>query len=375
MKIAVLGAGQMGTAAVYDLARADGVSEVLVCDMDLARAQDVAARFGDGKATSLKRDLSDVGAVTAALQGCRSALASASYRLNEGLTRAAIAAGCHLVDLGGNNDVVRAQFDLSEQAAAAGVGIIPDCGLAPGMVSVLAMRVLEQLPDAEAVRLRVGGLPLEPQEPWNYQVVFSVEGLINEYLEPAAVLRDGEVVEVPSLAELEELTFPEPFGRLEAFTTSGGASTLPWTLKGRVRDLDYKTIRYPGHGERMAAVFALGLAGEEPRTVNGVAVQPRKVLEAMIAETLGGDGPDCVLTLVEAEGPSGTVGLRLIDRLDPETGLTAMMRCTAFPAAVIVHMLATGAIEQRGTLHQENVVPPASFIDALRARGLDVAEV
>jgi lysine 6-dehydrogenase len=375
MKIAVLGAGQMGTAAVYDLARADGVTSVLVCDMDLDRAEHIAANYGAGKATALQLDLSDVDAVTEALRGCSSALAAASYRLNEGLTRACIAAGTHLCDLGGNNDVVRAQFDLSAQAEAAGVGIVPDCGLAPGMVSVLAMRVLELMPDAETVRLRVGGLPLEPEPPWNYQVVFSVEGLINEYLEPAAVLRDGQIVEVPSLAELEELDFPEPFGRLEAFTTSGGASTLPWTLKGRVRNLDYKTIRYPGHGERMAAVFALGLAGEEPRTVDGVVVKPRRLLERLIDEVLGGDGPDCVLTLVEAEGPSGKVGLRLIDRLDPETGLTAMMRCTAFPAAVTVHMLATGAIEQRGTLHQEDVVPPAPYIDALRARGLDLVQL
>jgi len=371
MNIAVLGAGGMGRAAVYDLVRAKGVHDVIVIDRDRDRVEDVARTCG-GRTIPMAFDLTDRRALLQALEGCDAVLGAASYRLNLLLSRVCIRAGAHFCDLGGNTDVVHAQFALSDEARAAGVAIIPDCGLAPGLVSVLTARALELLPDAASVRIRVGGLPQKPVPPWNYQVVFSPEGLINEYSQPTVALRDGEVVEVPTLGDLESLSFPPPFEQLEAFHTSGGASTLPWTLKGRVRDLDYKTIRYPGHRDLVAALFALGFADDGPVPVDGAPVRPRRVLERQIAEHLAGSGPDCVLLLVEARGPSGSVAFRLVDREDPDTGLTAMMRCTAFPAAVVAWLLASGAVQERGTLHQELVLPPGPFVAALRRRGLAI---
>lgn len=365
----------MGRAATWALARAPEVDEVRVADLEPGRAREVAAVYGAGRAVPLSLDLSDEEAVARSLEGCDAALAAASYRLNLELTRACIRAGVHLCDLGGNHTVVQAQFALSAEARAAGVSIVPDCGLAPGMASVLAARAIEILPDATSVRLRVGGLPQRPVPPWNYRLVFSAEGLVNEYLEPTFGLKDGEVVELPTLGDLEAISFPAPYERLEAFNTSGGASTLPWTLRGRIRDLDYKTVRYPGHRDHVAALFALGLAEDGPVAVDGASVRPRRVLERLLSDRLSGGGPDCVLLLVEARGPSGSVAFRLVDREDPVTGLTAMMRCTAFPAATVTWMLASGAIAERGVLHQELAVPARRFVASLESQGLAIEEI
>jgi lysine 6-dehydrogenase len=374
MRFAVLGAGMMGRAAVHDLARAEGVEEVRLFDVDAERAERVARIHGAGKTVPATLDASDGEALERAIDGCDAALGAISYRFNAELSRRCIRRGVHFCDLGGHNGIVQEQYGLSEEAARADVAIVPDCGLAPGLVSILTARCLELMPNADSIRMRVGGLPQEPVGPFGYQIVFSVEGLINEYKEPTFVLRDGEVVEVPTLGELEQLSFPPPFERLEAFNTSGGASTLPWTMREQVRNLDYKTIRYPGHRDLVAALFALGLAQEEPRTVDGVAVRPRRLLEAMLNESLASEAPDCILCLVEATGPDGRVAFRLVDRHDPSTGLSAMMRCTAFPAAIVAHMLASGVVRGRGTLHQEHAIPAGPFVEALRARGLDLVQ-
>src|ERR1044072_7174306 len=131
------------------------------------------------------------------------------------------------------------------------------------MVSVLAMHGAREVDQLDEIHIRVGGLPQNPRPPLDYQIVFSVEGLINEYVERARVIREGQLVEVESLTELETLDFPDPYGRMEAFQTSGGTSTLPETFAGRVKELDYKTIRYPGHCARFRLLLALRLATSE----------------------------------------------------------------------------------------------------------------
>jgi lysine 6-dehydrogenase len=152
--------------------------------------------------------------------------------------------------LGGNNYIVDAQLALDEAAKKANINIVPDCGLAPGMVSVLAMHGANRFDETEEIHIRVGGLPQTPKPPLDYQLVFSVEGLINEYIESARVIRDGKIIEVNSMTELETLAF-DGFSALEAFQTSGGTSTLPDTFCGKVKELDYKTIRYAGHCQKI----------------------------------------------------------------------------------------------------------------------------
>jgi lysine 6-dehydrogenase len=379
MKVALVGAGLQGTAIAHDLARQPGVERVIVADLDRARAERLAAQDPSGRTEGRALDATVTSATRALAEEVDVLVSATYYGFNLGLARAAIAGRAHFCDLGGNNDVVDSELALDSEARAAGVTLVPDCGLAPGMATVLGALALARHPAPEALHLRVGGLPVRPKPPLDYKLVFAAEGLINEYIEPARVLRDGEIHEVESLTEVERVTFPN-FGPLEAFHTSGGSSTLPRTYHGRIRTLDYKTIRYPGHCERMRFLKDLGLMGIEPvRTWgHGLAVSPRELLEALLTERLTDPDDDVVLVRVEAGGRQGGRWVRhvfeLIDHANPETRHTAMMRTTGYPAAIIAGMLGRGEITERGAVVQELAVPGEAFLAELRARGLAVVE-
>lgn len=372
MRMLVLGAGRMGLGAVHDLVSQSDVTAVTVADVDESKAQAIALRY-PSKVTARSIDCSDHAAVVALMRGHASAISCVNYWLNERLARAAIEAGTNFCDLGGNNDVVDAELALDAEAKAAGVNIIPDCGLAPGMVAVLVAHAASQFTSLDEIHIRVGGLPLDPKPPLDYQLVFSVEGLINEYIEPARIIRDGKITTVESMTEIEALDFPEPFGRMEAFQTSGGTSTLPETFLGKVRELDYKTIRYPGHCEKFKTMIDLGLCSSDVLPVAGVSVAPRKVLGELLVRNLPHDGPDVVLVRVEVSGDGGKrVRYDIIDRYDEETGLSAMMRTTAFPASIVALMMARGQTTSKGALPQEGCIPAGAFMDELAKRKIDV---
>jgi lysine 6-dehydrogenase len=385
MRALVLGAGRMGRVAAWDLARQPGVTLVTMVDRDpapLAAAErEVASSLPkgpgarpDAKLETERYDLDDARGLSRLMTGFDVVLSSADYRFNEQLTRAAIDARVHLCDLGGNLFVVERQLSLSAQAEQAGITVVPDCGLAPGMACLLAAWGVERLDRAESVRIRVGGLPAHPKPPLNYKLVFSVRGLTNEYLEPADVLRNGERLRVPSLTEPEPLEFPPPFGTLEAFNTSGGVSTLPRTLGNRIENIDYKTIRYPGHMAAFAGMAAIGLLDETP--VDGVV--PRAFAEKLIERTLDDDDTDVVLVRVSIDGERGGRPARLVleitDHHDQKTGHSAMARTTAYPAAAVAYMLGAGAVTKRGVHPGELAVPLDSFVAAVRARGIEIAE-
>jgi lysine 6-dehydrogenase len=379
MKILVLGAGRMGLGAAYDLAHnSPDVRAVTVADIDAGRARAVKATVGSDKLSAAQIDVNDHAQVVALMRGHDAVVSCVTYFHNLQLARAAIEARAHFCDLGGNNSVVASELALDAEARAAGVNIIPDCGLAPGMVSVLAMHGAARFDELEAIHIRVGGLPQVPRPPLNYQIVFSVEGLLNEYVERARVIRGGQIVEVESLTEVESLSFPAPFERMEAFQTSGGTSTLPDTFHGRLRELDYKTIRYPGHCEQFKLLVELGLAAGEEIDLDGTRVRPRRLLAELLARHLPADEPDVVLVRLAFHGRAAGRDLRLrydiIDRFDERTGLSAMMRTTAFPASIIAQMMARGETTAHGARPQEIVVPPDKFVAALAARGIHISE-
>src|SRR3954462_5261283 len=277
IKTLVLGSGRMGLGAAYDLAHNSDVEAVTLADIDIERARAVAETIKSERVTPAQVDVADSQQVIELMRGHDAAISCVVYHHNLRLARAAIEARVNFCDLGGNNSVVADELALDEEARAAGINIIPDCGLAPGMVSVLVAHGADRFEQLDAVHIRVGGLPQNPQPPLNYQIVFSVEGLINEYVERARVIRGGQIVEVDSLTEIESLEFPAPFGKMEAFQTSGGTSTLPENFIGRVQEVDYKTIRYPGHCEQFKLLVELGLASSKEVEVDGVRVSPRRV--------------------------------------------------------------------------------------------------
>jgi lysine 6-dehydrogenase len=380
MKILVIGAGRMGLGAAFDLAHATGVRAVTVADLDLSRASAVVETIGSPKLLAAQIDVTDSGGVVQLMRGHDAAISCVVYHHNLNLARAAIEAQVSFCDLGGNNSVVDAELALDEEARAANINIIPDCGLAPGMVSVLVAHGAARFASLEEVHIRVGGLPQMPRPPLDYQIVFSVEGLINEYVERARVIRSGRILEVDSMTEIEQLEFPAPFGQMEAFQTSGGTSTLPESFLGRVRELDYKTIRYPGHCEKFKLLIDLGLASSTSGIeVDGLTITPRRVLSEMLLRHLPADEPDVVLIRVEfrgrlKNGPQSSLRYDIIDRFDERTGLSAMMRTTAFPASIIAQMMARGEITQKGAIPQERCVPPELFVSALAAREIRINE-
>jgi lysine 6-dehydrogenase len=379
MQLAVLGCGMMGTAAVYDLTQNLSITKIIAADIDMEKAVELKRRFGGDRITPVAIDVNDIGDVREKLAGSKAILGAIHYKHNYDLSRMAIDIGAHFCDLGGNIWVVDKQMSLDEEAKRADVSIIPDCGLAPGMVAVVVAHGVQRFDSLKDIHIRVGGLPQNPKPPLDYALVFSIEGLINEYVEPARVIRNGELVEVPPLTEIEELSFPAPFEKLEAFITSGGTSTLVSTYLGKIENLDYKTIRYPGHCSKVKTLSDLGYFSSEQIDVCGQKLSPREFSGTVLTNALRDGDRDCVLVQVELIGKVGgrsrRLTYRLIDYFDNQTRLTAMMRTTAFPAAIVSQMQADGTITARGTVPQELAVPPEQFLEELAKRNIKYEEI
>ena len=377
MKILILGAGRMGLGAAWDLAHNSRVDQITVADVDDARLAELKAKVGTSRLTVQRANVEEREGTLALMKGHDAIISCVVYRHNVELAKLAIAAGANFCDLGGNNDVVAAELALDSDAKRAGVNVIPDCGLAPGMVSILVMHAMARFDAVEEVHIRVGGLPQTPRPPLDYQLVFSVEGLINEYIEPAQVIREGTIITIPSMTEVESLSFPS-FPPLEAFQTSGGTSTLPETLYGKVRELDYKTIRYQGHCEKFKTMIDLGLCSSTPLRVDGAQIPPRRLFGELLMKNLPADEPDLVLIRVEVVGTKGAKrnALRydIVDRYDDKTGLSAMMRTTAFPASIVAQMMAGGQTTAKGALPQERCIPIQPFVDELARRDIRIVE-
>lgn len=374
MKITVIGAGSMGRAAARDLVESKDVEQVQLLESREAILKEGAAFAGDVIANVC--DASDYEALKNRLEGYDVALSCVPYNHNLNVLAACLAAKCSMVDLGGNNDVVDAQYALSEKAKEAGITVIPDAGLAPGMVGIWAMAGADELDECEYVNIYCGGLPVEPKPPLNYMRVFSINGLINEYIEPCRIVEDGEVKTVPGMSGVEIVNFDPPFEEMEAFYTSGGTSTLINTLGPRVVDLEYKTLRYPGHIQHFQTLHDLGLTRAATVNINGINVSPRKLLEKLLKATLPGVGDDLILMRVDCEGELDEkrtlIRYDLLDYADSKSGMSAMMRCTALPAAAIARMIGNGTITLRGTQPQELVVPPEELMKQLLERGVKI---
>lgn len=374
MKLAVLGAGKMGRAIALDFCRQPDVKKVTLLEGNPKILKEAAGFIKNSKLKAIRADLSSPPQLARPTKG-HSALASAlPYFLNLDAARVAVQNRAHFVDLGGNDTVVAAQRELDSSAKKAGIAIIPEVGLAPGLASILAYGGMKQFDTVDEIHMRVGGLPLHPKPPFNYQEVFSLEGLINEYVEPAKILKDGRLAAAESMGGLEEIHFPEPFGKMEAFYTSGGAAALPEMLKGKVKELDYKTIRYPGHAEKIRAGIEMGFASQKEIVIGKVKVKPRAVWIKLLSELLPKNGPDVILLRVWLEGFKAERKMRLIYELveKADSKFTAMMKATAFPASIITLLLARGEISQTGALRQEEAVPLKKFVAELEARGLRI---
>ena len=377
MNVLVIGAGMMGQALAYDLAHSTGVDLVIIADIDAQRANKAASWIGKNVA-SRRLDVHSHNDLIRLMREVDVVTGATSYTHNLLLTKAALEAKVHFCDLGGNMDVVYNQMALNEDAIKANVCILPNCGLAPGLACILGAGGAKKFSSVKEIHLRVGGLPQHPVPPLNYQLVFSAEGLINEYLEPAELIRNGKIQNVESMIDLEEIIFPPPFGTLEAFNTSGGVSTLPRMFEGKIRDLDYKTIRYKGHCEKFKMLLDLGFASSEPVMVGTSIRTTREFFEELLRRKLPSNNPDLVVMRVSItgllEGRERTINYDMIDYHDAKSNITSMMRTTAFPTSIIAQFIVKGDITARGVMPPEQCVPLEPLIAELRKRNINIHE-
>ncbi len=380
MDMLVLGAGLQGCACAYDLLRNPAVGKVTLADLRTESLPAWLTEAGKGRLAPLRLDVTDHPAVLHAMRGHAAVMSAIPYYFNGDMARLAVEAGCHFSDLGGNTEIVFEQKKLHQTAQAKGLSVIPDCGLAPGMVNILAAEGIRRLDRTERVKIYVGGLPQHPEPPLNYQIVYSLEGALDYYTTPSWVLRGGKPTQVDALSELEEVEFPEPVGRLEAFHTGGGISTLPFAYQGKIDVMEYKTLRYPGHVSIMRPIRELGLLDSKPVEVKGQPVVPRDLFIAAVSPRLHKPkGKDLVALQVQVTGKKGgkphAVTFRLIDYYDGEHGISAMMRTTGYSLSITGQMQADGRVTLKGVHTPDEAMPFQPYVSELAKRGVRIEEL
>lgn len=378
MRMLVLGAGLQGSACAFDLLNEPAVSHVTIADVKIGSLPPFLQQRADARLSSIALDVRDEAAVRDAFSRCDAVLSAIPYYFNGALARIAVESGVHFTDLGGNTEIVQQQKQLHDAAVARGVSIIPDTGLAPGMVNVIAQHGIDQFDTVEAVKLYVGGLPQVPETPLGYQIAYSIEGMVDYYTTQSLVVRDGQPTTVTALSELEPVTFGEGVGTLEAFHTAGGLSTMVYRYAGRIPVMEYKTLRYPGHAAIMRAIRDLGLLDTAPVDVKGQQVSPRDVFVKVAGDHLRKGKPDLVALRVTVtgtrEGQRHTRAWEVVDRYDAAHGVSAMMRTTGYTLSITGQLQAGGAIPA-GVHTPDECMPALRYFEMLAARGIAVREV
>ncbi len=377
MKVLVLGCGNIGSVAAEDIAKSLSSVHVVVADKDELHARGVAEKIGGNNVSWAKVDAENRSKLVNFLRNFDLVMGFLPGSLGYGLMEACILAGKDLVDV---SFLEENPFTLHEKAFEAGVTIVPDCGLAPGISNFLVGHAAKKLDKVEEVHIMVGGLPEKPLPPLGYVVTWSSESLIDEYTRKARIIENGKMIRVEALEGLEHVDFPG-VGRLEAFYTDG-LRTLIDTVKD-VGEMWEKTLRYPGHAEKVKLLRALGFFDGEPIVVDDVKVSPRKVTAKLFERKLRMPKvKDLVALKVEVfgvkKGERARYAYHLLDFYDEKSGVTAMARTTAYPASITAQLMLKGVLKVKG------VVPPEKlgmnneffslFLDELKNRGVNVVK-
>ncbi|TCP27029.1 lysine 6-dehydrogenase [Scopulibacillus darangshiensis] len=379
MKIAVLGAGLMGKEAARDLVSSSGVKKVVIADVDLAKAEDVVVTLKSPKISAAQIDASNEDKLADFMKHFDVIINALFYTFNETVARTAIKVGVCSCDLGGHiGHATDKVLELKKEAEDAGVTLIPDLGVAPGMINILSGYGVSKLDQTDSIRIMVGGIPVKPEPPFEYNHVFSMEGVFDHYTDESIVVRDGKLFSVPSLSEVETIHF-DHFGALEAFHTAGGTSTLSQSYPD-LKNLEYKTIRYRGHAEKFKLLVDLGLTQRDYTVdVNGLQVKPRDVLLKVLDPIVDlGKKDDVVLLRVSVsgikDGKRRTYEYEMTTFNDKINHVTAMARSTAYTIAVCAQMLGNGAINKKGVYPPEKIVPGDLYIEEMKKRGVIIKE-
>jgi saccharopine dehydrogenase-like NADP-dependent oxidoreductase len=286
-RVLILGAGKIG-ALISGLLAESGAYKVQLADVDGAAADAVVRAHASAQLVPVALDASDAGALSRQLEAhpVDAVISSLPYHCNVRVAEAARKARVHYFDLTEDVEVTRAVRAI---AARAGQAFVPQCGLAPGFISIAAAELITHFDELRAVKLRVGALPQHPNNVLKYSLTWSTEGLINEYGNPCQAVSEGKLIDVPPLEGLEEIEIDGM--RYEAFNTSGGLGSLAETHGARVESMNYKTIRYPGHCEQMRLLMNDLKLNHDRATL-------KRILENAVPQTL----QDVVIVYVAVTG-------------------------------------------------------------------------
>jgi saccharopine dehydrogenase-like NADP-dependent oxidoreductase len=351
--------------------------KVVVADKDKERALTVAEGIGASNVSWTRLDMADYDGLVDTLKGFDLAMGFLPGKLGYRLIKACIDAGTDLVDV---SFMSENPLTLDPEATKAGVTIVPDCGLAPGISNALVGHATKELDNVKSVSIMVGGLPERPVPPLGYVITWSPESLIDEYTRKAEIVKRGKAVEVEALTGLEEIKFPK-VGKLEAFYTDG-LRTLLHTMRN-VCEMSEKTLRYPGHAEKIMLLHALGLFEEERIDVEGVDVSPRKLAVKLLARKLWRpEIRDIVALKVEVSGVKKGRKTRydyhLLDHFHEKRKMTAMARTTAYPASIMAQLILRKAVKMKGVVPPEEIGADnqlfESFSKELKERGIKISE-
>ncbi|UJL47286.1 saccharopine dehydrogenase NADP-binding domain-containing protein [Virgibacillus sp. NKC19-16] len=379
MKIGVLGSGLMGKEAARDLVASEDVTAVGLADIDVNRAKQVVDQLDSSKLMAYQVNASDEVELANYMRHFDVIINALFYSFNEIVAKTAIQMGVNSVDLGGHiGHVTDKVLAMKEDAKQAGVTLIPDLGVAPGMINILSGHGASKLDNPESIKLYVGGIPVKPEPPFEYNHVFSMEGVFDHYTDPSLIIRNGIKQEIASLSEVERVHF-EKFGPLEAFHTSGGTSTLSLSYPD-LKTLEYKTIRYPGHAEKFKLLVDLNLTRMDYQVdVNGQQINPRQVLLKVLDPVVElGEKDDAVLLRVvvsgEKQGAPAVYEYEMTTYKDRKTNVTAMARATANTISVVAQMIGNGTISKKGVYPPEKIVPGEVYINKMAKRGVTIIE-
>ena len=381
MKITVLGAGAIGSAVAYDLCRRPEVTRVQVCEARPVTLRAYRGLHAHPHLRTYEADARDAPTLEPILAGSAVVVSCVGPEHNARLARLALDLGAHFVDLGGPASVRDGEAALAALAERRQKWVVTGCGLAPGLAGILTLRGLARFETATAARIRVGDVPTDPGATFRYRLAHSAEKLLDDYTQPAAVLREGRIETRAPLTGVETLDVAG-LGTMEAFYTGGGLGTLAEALEGTLARLDAKTLRFPGHADQMRFLLDLGLADRTSLDVR-THLSYRDVLVRRLRQRLGGAYHDAVVVRVEIEGTAGgdggageagTLVYEMVDRFDEASGLSAMQRCTGFPAAAAAVLLGTRGVPGGGVAAAEHVLPFEPFFAMLAERGIAVAE-
>ncbi|WP_442579165.1 saccharopine dehydrogenase C-terminal domain-containing protein [Mesorhizobium sp. ASY16-5R] len=339
--VIVIGAGKIGS-TIARLLAGSGDYRVTLAD----RQQDQLDRVEPHKAiATVEIDIADKDALEALMTGKFAVLSAAPFHLTTTIAEAAAAAGIHYLDL---TEDVESTRRVKEIAARAKSVFVPQCGLAPGFISIVAKNLVDRFDTLDTVRMRVGALPQYPSNALNYNLTWSTDGVINEYIEPCEAIVEGRLTNVPALEECEEFALDGV--TYEAFNTSGGLGTLCETLEGKVRTLNYRTIRYPGHATIMKALL------------NDLDLRHRRdVLKDILEKALPSTNQDVVVIFVTVTGRKDgrlvqeTYANKVYSEVISGRLYSAIQITTAASICAVLDMLADGKLRDRGFVRQEEI--------------------